>query len=63
MLESLLLALKLFPYQFCKTFTDTFFTEQLRWLLLIILGYIILYLTRTAHPLTRRISLALYELS
>ena len=39
-----------FLCEFCKTFKDTFFAEQLRWLLLIILDYIILYQTRTAHP-------------
>ena len=41
------------PMKFAKL-EDTFFTEQLRWLLLIILDYIISYQTRTAHPLTRR---------
>ena len=34
-----------FPCEFCKTFKETFFTEQLRWLLLIILDYVILYQT------------------
>ena len=46
-----------------ESFKDTVFTEQLRWLLLIILDYIILYQTRTAHPLTRRINWILYECS
>ena len=39
------------------------FTEQLRWLPLIILDYIILYQIRKAHPLTRRITSTLYEFS
>ena len=52
--------LKLVSLSFCKTFKDTLFTEQLRWLLLIILDYIILYQTRTAHLLTRRIILFIY---
>ena len=46
-----------------ESFKDTVFTEQLRWLLLIILDYIILYQTQTAHPLTRRINWILYECS
>ena len=44
------------PMNFAKL-KDTFFTEQLRWLLLIILDYIISYQTRKAHPLTRRTTL------
>ena len=46
-----------------ESFTDTVFREQLRWLLLIILDYIVLYQTRTAHPLTRRITWILCECS
>ena len=47
-----------FPVNFAK-----FFTEQLRWLLLIILDYIILYRTRTTHPLLRRTITILYKFS
>ena len=50
-----------FPCEFCKTFMDTFFIEQLWWLLLIILDYIILYQTRTLHLLSGRITATLYE--
>ena len=46
-----------FPVNFAKLLR----TEQLRWLLLVILDYIILYQTRTAHPLLRRITSTLYE--
>ena len=49
-----------FPVNSAKLLT-TLFTAQLRRLLLIILGYIILYHTRTAHLLSRRITLTLYE--
>ena len=51
-------ALMLVSLRFCKTFKDTLL--QLRWLLLIILNYIILYQTRTAHLLTRIIILFIY---
>ena len=47
-----------FPVNFAKCFT-----EQLRWLPLIILDYIIFHQTRTAHPLSRRITTTLYKLS
>ena len=39
----------------------TFFTEQLRWLLLIILDYVIFYQTRPAHPWSRRITSTLAD--
>ena len=45
-----------FPVNFARFFKDTFFTEQLLWLPLIIPDYIILYQNRTAHPLSRRIT-------
>ena len=45
-----------FPVNFAKLLRTRFFTEQLRWLLLIFLDYIILYQTRMAHPLLRRIT-------
>ena len=51
-----------FSVNFAKLLRTCFFIEQLRWLLLIILDYIILYQTRTAHPLSRRITLTLLEI-
>ena len=50
-----------FPVNFAKLSRKRFFTEQLQWLLLVILDYIILYQTRTAHPLSRRTTLTLCE--
>ena len=50
-----------FPVSSEKLLRTSFFTEQLRWLLLIILDYMILYQARTAHPLSRRITSTLYE--
>ena len=50
-----------FTVNYAKTFKETFFTEQLRWLLLIILDYVILYQTRPAHPLSKRITSTLEE--
>ena len=52
-----------FPVNFAKFLRTRFFTEQLRWLLLIILNSIIWYQTQTAHPLSRRITPTLYEFS
>ena len=52
-----------FPVNYAKTFKETFFTEQLRWLLLIILDYVILYQTRTTDSLPRRITSTFYEFS
>ena len=64
MLESLFnIIANFFPCEFCKTFKDTFFSEQLRWLLLIILNYVILYQIRPAYPLPKRITSTLYEFS
>ena len=50
-----------FPVSSEKLLRTSFFTEQLRWLLLIILDYMILYQARTAHPLSRRITSTQYE--
>ena len=70
MLESLLSKVAgskvCFPMNFAKLLRTRFLQNSLlfyRWLLLIILDYIILYQTRTAHPLRRRINSALYEFS
>ena len=46
-----------------EAYFHAFFTEQVKWLLLIILNYIVLYQTGTAHLLSRRINSTLYEFS
>ena len=52
-----------FHVKFAKPLGTLFFTEQLRWLLLIILDYLILSGTRPAHPLSRRITSTSHEFS
>ena len=47
-----------FSVNFANILRTRLFTEQLRWLLLIILNYIIWYQIQTAHPLSRRITLS-----
>ena len=52
-----------FPVNFIKVLRTRFFTEQLQWLLLNILNYMIWYQIQTAYPLSRRITPTLYEFS